>query len=130
MNYKRAIKTGVILWVLGVFSFLLGSYLPLLNDPELMANLTLALAFVPLAWFGARYYYKDGERTPGYQLAILLVSIAALLDAIFTVPVFLMPLGVSHAAFFGAVGFWLLVAEYAGIVILYDFFKRRTATVG
>lgn len=127
MNYKRAIKTGAIIWVIGVFFFLIGSYLPLINDPELQANLTLAIVFIPLAWFGARYYYKNGSKTPGYQLALLLVVIAALFDAIITVPVFFMPLGMGHATFFGAVGFWMLVAEYAGIVMLYDFIRRRTA---
>lgn len=125
MNYKRAIKTAAIIWVIGVIFFLIGSFLPLIIDPELQANLTLAIAFVPLAWFGTRYYYKGGDQTRGYQLAFVFVSMAALLDAIITVPIFMMPIGVGHAAFFGTLGFWLLVAEYAGIVIVYDFTRKR-----
>lgn len=126
MNYKRAIKTGAFIWVIGVSFFLLGSYLPIINDPELQANLILALAFIPLGWLGARYYYKRGDETPGYQLAFILVVIAALLDATLTVPIFLLPAGIDHTAFFGALGFWLLAVEYAGIVMLYDFQRRRT----
>ena len=58
MNYSRAIKTAVSIWGIGVLIFLIAGYLPISDDPELQANITLALAFIPLGWFGAKYYYK------------------------------------------------------------------------
>ena len=125
MNYKRAFKTAVSIWIIGVLLFILAAMLPLSNNPELQANITLALAFLPLGWYGAKYYYKKGSTTPGYQLAFILVFAAAFLDALITVPVFFFPMGLDHQAFFGAVEFWLLIAEYAGIVILYDYLNQK-----
>ena len=78
MNYSRAIKTAVSVWIIGVLLFLLSSFLPLGNNPELQANLTLAIAFIPLGWFGARYYYQQGAQTPAYQLALVMAITAAL----------------------------------------------------
>ncbi|PQB05869.1 DUF5367 family protein [Aureitalea marina] len=125
MNYKRALKTAVSIWVMGVLLFVIAAMLPLSDNPELQANISLALAFIPLGWYGAKYYYKKGSTTPVYQLAFLLVFVAALLDALITVPIFFFPMGVDHQTFFGAIEFWLLIAEYAGIVILYDYLNRK-----
>lgn len=125
MNYSRAIKTSVSVWTIGVLLFLLGSFFPLGNNPELQANLTLAIAFIPLGWFGARYYYKQGTPTPAYQLALVMALTAVLLDALITVPIFFIPNQIGHAEFFGAIGFWLLMVEYTGIVLLYGLFQRK-----
>ena len=125
MNYLRAISTAVAVWIIGVHVFLVAIHLPISDDPELQANLALAIAFLPLAWFGAQYYYKTGSRTKGYQLAFIMALTAAVLDAIITVPLFFLPIGVTHSEFFGATGFWLLILEYTGIVILYDLIRRR-----
>ena len=125
MNYPRAIKTAVSIWGIGVLLFLVAALLPLTNDPELQANITLAIAFIPLGWFGAKYYYKQGATSAGYQLALVMALVAALLDALITVPVFFIPIGIDHFAFFGAAGFWILIAEYMGIVILYDYLRRK-----
>ena len=127
MNYSRAFKTGIAVWIIGVLVFLIGSLLPLSNDPELQANLTLAIAFIPLGWYGARYYYKKDAPTPAYQLALIMALTAALLDAIITVPIFLMPVGIGHIEFFTAPGFWLLMVEYVGIVLLYAYMRKRKA---
>ncbi len=125
MNYSRAIKTAVSIWGIGVLIFLIAGYLPISDDPELQANITLALAFIPLGWFGAKYYYKKGVATPGYQLAVVMAVVAAFLDALITIPVFFIPIGMDHLTFFSAAGFWLLMAEYIGIVILYDYLNRK-----
>ena len=125
MNYSRAIKTAVSVWIIGVVLFLLSSFLPLSGNPELQANLTLAIAFIPLGWFGAHYYYQRGTHTPAYQLALVMAITAALLDALITVPLFFMPNQIGYAEFFGALGFWLLMAEYTGIVMLYGLLKRQ-----
>ena len=89
MNYPRAIKTAVSVWGIGVLLFLVAAFLPLTNDPELQANITLAIAFIPLGWLGAKYYCKQGATSAGYQLALVMALVAALLDALITVPVFL-----------------------------------------
>lgn len=125
MNYKRAIKTAIGIWIIGVLLFLIGSFVPLLDNPELQANLLLAVAFLPLGWLGARYYYKGGKQTSGVRLALVMVTVAVLMDAIITVPIFFLPRGITHAMFFGTIGFWLLILEYAAIVLLYAYFRRK-----
>ena len=127
MNYSRAIRTGVSIWMIGVTLFTIATLLPISNDPEMQGNLTLALSFIPLAWFGSRYYFKREPQSKGYQLALVLAIVAIVLDAIITVPLFFLPHGVGYADFFGAPGFWFLMAELTGIVVLYDYLRRRRA---
>lgn len=125
MNYKRAIRTGVAIWMIGVTLFTIATLLPISKDPELQGNLTLAISFIPLAWFGSRYYFKTEPQTKGYQLALVLAIIAIILDAIITVPLFFLPNGIGYAEFFGATGFWILMLEYTGVVLLYDYLRRK-----
>ena len=125
MNYPRAIGIATAIWTLGVLVFLFAGYLIKSDNPELQANLSLALALLPLGWFGARYYYKKGSQTPGYRLAAIMVFTAVVLDAMITVPVFFLPIGVTYGVFFGGGEFWVLIAEYAGIVMWYDITRRR-----
>lgn len=127
MNYSRAFQAAVSVWIMGVLFFLIGSLLPLGMNPELQANLTLAIVFLPLGWLGARHYYKHGAQTPAYQLALFMAAVAAFLDAIITVPLFFIPNGLGHLEFFGALGFWLLMVEYVGIVLLYAYMRKRKA---
>lgn len=125
MNYTRAIRTGVAIWMIGVTLFTIATLIPISNDPELQGNLTLAISFIPLAWFGSRYYFKTEPQTKGFQLALIMGTIAIVLDAIITVPVLFMPHGGTYKAFFGAPGFWFLMLEYIGVILLYDFLRRR-----
>ncbi|MCW5518898.1 DUF5367 family protein [Aureitalea sp. L0-47] len=125
MNYTRAIRTGVAIWMIGVTLFTIATLLPISNDPELQGNLTLAISFLPLAWFGSRYYFKSEPQTQGYQLALVLAVIAIVLDALITVPLFFLPHGIGYVDFFGAPGFWILMVEYTGVVLLYDYLRRR-----
>ena len=44
---------------------------------------------------------------------------AMILDAIITVPLFIIPNGGSHLSFFGDPGFWLIGLEYVSVVAVY-----------
>jgi hypothetical protein len=125
MYYTRAIRTGVTIWMIGVTLFTIATLLPISNDYEMQGDLTLAVSFIPLAWFGSRYYFKSEPQSKGYQLALALAIIAVVLDAMITVPLFFLPHGIGYADFFGAPGFWFLMVEYTGVVILYDYLRRR-----
>ena len=46
-------------------------------------------------------------------------SSAIVLDAIITVPVFIMPNGGNYLSFFGDPGFWLIGFEYVAVVAAY-----------
>ena len=50
-------------------------------------------------------------------------SSAIVLDALITVPVFIIPHGGNHLSFFGDPGFWLIGFEYVTVVAAYWKFK-------
>lgn len=109
---------AMLVWLLGV-SFYLGSYyLAILQNPELQANLVLALAIIPNACFGTYLFYKRSEMSP-LRLSMVFVAIAILLDALITVPVFIIPEGGTYLSFFGNVSFFLIAIEYFLVVVGY-----------
>lgn len=119
MHTKRAITSGLIIWILGVASFIASFFIPIMGDPELQANIVLMIAIIPCTILGARFYYKKGHTTHGLKLGVFLFLIAIVLDAIITVPVFIMPEGGNHLEFFTEPGFWLIGVEYVGTVFVY-----------
>ena len=123
MNFKRAMLSAAIVWTLGV-SFYVGSFLiVLMENPELQANLVLTLAVIPIAIFGAYFYYRKGDKTNGFKLGVFIFLIAMALDALITVPLFIISEGGSHITFFTDPGFWLIAVEYVLAVGLYWRFR-------
>lgn len=128
MSKIKAIIVGGFIWILGS-SFYAASYLfPFLEDLELQANLVLALAIIPNAWLGAHLYFK-GANMHGLMFGSIVVLIAILLDAIITVPYFIVPQGGTYQSFFGAPAFWLIVFEYLMMVVLYWWLKIRPSFI-
>lgn len=128
MNKVKAIIIGSLIWFLGS-SFYTASYLfPFLEDVELQANLVLAVALIPNAWLGAWLYYRRGTNMPGLQAGLLMLITAIVMDAFVTVPLFIIPNGGSHTAFFGAIEFWLIALEYFLVVYSYWLFKAKPQT--
>lgn len=119
MNIKRAILSALIVWVLGVSAYTASFFFDLMENPELQANLVLTIALIPIVFFGARFYYKTGHRTNGFKLGAVMFLIAMALDAMITVPVFIIPEGGNHLTFFTDPGFWLIAVEYIMVVVLY-----------
>ena len=119
MKTTRALLTGSLIWILGVSVFLFSFSIPILSDPELQANLALAISLGILAWLGAKFYYSKKQTTSGYKLAFFFVLIAVVLDALITVPYLIIPHGGSYLEFFTAPGFWLIATEYFLVVVLY-----------
>ena len=81
MKQFRIIVIGIIIWIIGVSIYTLSFYIPILEDPELQANIFLFL-------------------------------VAAVLDALITVPFLMAPYGGTHYSFFTAAGFWLIGIEF------------------
>ncbi len=119
MHIKRAILAAVLVWVLGVSVYTASYFFHFLEDPELQANLMLTLAVIPGALLGAFMYYKGGLETHGLRLGGFMFGMAMILDAIITVPLFIIPLGGTHLSFFTDPGFWLIALLYIGVVVLY-----------
>ncbi len=128
MNIKRAILAAAITWTLGATAYIGSYFFTLMDDPEMQANAILAIALVPSAILGARFYYKKGARTNGFKSGILMFLIAMGLDALITIPLFIIPEGGSHLSFFGDPGFWVIGLEYILVVGIYSVFSLESKT--
>ncbi|TDK47979.1 DUF5367 family protein [Algoriphagus formosus] len=121
LNIKKASISALIIWLIGVSAFI-GSYLiPLMDNLDEQANWFLTLALIPAILIGVHFYYRKSNRTNWLSLGGFMFFITILLDAIVTVPLFIIPAGGSHLSFFGDPGFWILGIEYMLVVGLANF---------
>jgi len=126
MKYFRAISIGIIIWIIGVSVYNITLFIPILENSAEQANTTLFIAVIPLVWLGAKRYYEKENHTQGYRVGLTFFLIAAILDALITVPLFIIPNGGSHYKFFTDLGFWLIGAEFLAIATLYWYVKVHT----
>ena len=119
MKTFRAILIGIVIWFLAVCAFTLSFFIPLMDDFELQANIFFFLSLIPLAWFGARIYYRAEQNTPGLRIALVMLLTGVILDAGVTVPFLVIPAGGSHYQFFTDISFWVIALEYLLVVTLY-----------
>lgn len=126
MKHLRAISIGIIIWIIGVSVFTLSSYISILENAEQQANLLLFITVMPLVWFGAKQFYKKDTNTHGYWVGQTFFLTATALDALITVPFFVIPNGGSYYQFFTDLGFWLIGFEFISITVLYWYIKTGT----
>ena len=127
INLKYAFLAGLIVYIIGINFFICSYYLALLEDLELQSNIILAIVIIPAAILATRFYYHKVEKTNGLFLGIVMFGIAAILDAIITVPVFFIPAGGNHYEFFTNPWFWYIALEYLLTVSIYSqFIKKKT----
>lgn len=119
IHTKSVFISAVIVWVLGVTTFVASYFVPFMSDHDLQANWVLSLALIPSATLGAHIYYRKGHRTNGFILGASMFLVTIILDALITVPVFLMPYGGDHISFFTDPGFWLIAVEHVSVVAAY-----------
>lgn len=125
LNVKSLLIASIIAYLLGVSAFLSSFFVPILSDPKVQANLVLALAIIPASILGAHIYYRRGHQTYGLYLGASMFLVTMLLDALITVPLFVIPAGGNHLSFFTDPGFWLIGIEYILAVAAY---RRVTNT--
>lgn len=123
MKHLRAIGIGIIIWIIGVSVYNLSFTITIVEDAQQQANMLLFIAVMPLVWFGAKQYYKKDTNTHGYWVGQTFFLTATALDALITVPVFIVPNGGSYYQFFTDLGFWLIGFEFIGITVLYWYIK-------
>ena len=126
MKIKRAIVLGIIIWSIGILLYSLSYYVPILENPETQANLVLFIAVMPLVWIGCKFYYKKDSQTHGYLVGQTLLLTAVALDALITVPFFVIPKGGSHYSFFTDLDFWIIAIEFLLVATLYWYAKVYT----
>lgn len=125
-NQLLSIITAIIVWLLGVSFYLVSFQLSILKNVEVQANIILALGIVPSVYLGTYLFYKKASLKPSY-LALTYIGIAAILDALITVPLFVIPAGGSHLEFFSNPVFYLIVVEM--YVLVFYFGNHLTKTI-
>lgn len=119
MKSIKAIIIAVFIWIVGVSFFTLSFYLPILENVEFQANLTLAITIIPNVWLGMYLYYHWGSNMHGLKVGAIVLLTLILLDALITVPYLIIPFGGSYWEFFSAGSFWLIAGECLAVIYLY-----------
>lgn len=119
MKTKRAILIGIAIWMIAILFYSISFYLPILENAENQANIVLFVVVMPLVWLGCSFYYKKDYKTHGYKVGQTMLLTAVALDALITVPIFVIPNGGSHYSFFTSLGFWMIVFEFLAVAVLY-----------
>ncbi len=119
INLKSAAISAIIIWTIGIIAFVASYFFPLIPDADQQANWVLSIVLIPAALIGAHIYYRKGYQTNGFLLGAAMFLITMVLDAIITVPFFIMPYGGTYKSFFLDLGFWLIALEYISVVAAY-----------
>lgn len=119
MKTKRAILLGIVIWIIAVLFYSISYYVPILEDADTQANIVLFVTVIPLVWLGCYFYYKKDNKTHGFKVGQTMLLTSVALDALITVPLFLIPNGGSHYSFFTSLGFWIIAFEFLIVAILY-----------
>jgi len=113
-----SILCAILVWFIAVSFYLVSFYIPILENPEQQANITLILGIIPSACLGTYLFYRKGYMKPSV-LALTFIAVASLLDALITVPVFIIPNGGSYSEFFGDPMFYTIIVEFYFIVLFF-----------
>ena len=105
-----SIVCAILTWIIGVSFYLLSYFIPVLEDTVLQTNIVLILAIIPSSYLGTFFFYKKGDIKPS-ALGLIFVVVAAILDALVTVPMFIIPDGGSYSSFFGDFMFYIIAVE-------------------
>jgi hypothetical protein len=125
MKTVRALLIGALVWIFGVSAFTAFYELPLMENRYTQANVGLALVVPFLVWFASQIYYSKEKSTHGLKLGLLMLLASTTLDALFTVPLLIIPFGGSYASFFGSFDFWLIALEFLLVSLLYWYINVR-----
>lgn len=119
MKTIRAIYLGIGIWIIGILFYLISYAVPILESAETQANIVLFVVVMPLVWIASSIYYKRDNKTHGIMVGQTMLLTAVALDALITVPFFVIPDGGSHYSFFTSFGFWVIAFEFLVITSLY-----------
>lgn len=126
MKTTRAILLGIAIWIIAILFYLISYAIPILENPDTQANIVLFVVVMPLVWCGCYFYYKKDNKTHGLKVGQTLLLTAVVLDALITVPFFVMPNGGNHYSFFTSMGFWIIAFEFPLVASLYWYARMYT----
>lgn len=119
MKTKRAIFTGMAIWITAILFYSISYYVPILKNADNQANIVLSIVVIPVVWIGTSFYYKKDKKTHGYLIGQTMLLTSVALDALITVPYFVIPNGGNHYTFFTSLGFWIIAFEFLLVSVLY-----------
>ncbi|WP_431134690.1 DUF5367 family protein [Psychroserpens mesophilus] len=119
MKTQRAILLGICIWTIAILFYSISYAIPILENLDTQANIVLFVVVIPLVWFGCYLYYKKDNKTHGLKVGQILLIIAAVLDALITVPLFVIPNGGNYYSFFTSLGYWIIAFEFLLVASLY-----------
>ena len=119
MKTTRAILLGIAIWIIAILFYSISYAIPILENPDTQANVVLFVVVMPLVWYACLIYYKKDNKTHGLKVGQALLLTAVALDALITVPFFVMPNGGNHYSFFTSIGFWIIAFEFLLVASLY-----------
>lgn len=123
MKILRAILIGIILWALIFVEWTILIFTPFLKDLGNWQWLIHYILLIPIVLFGASYYYKSKDKVNGLVLGLVMLITGVILDAIITIPFFIMPNGGSYAGFF--LSPYLLVGLIEFLLITWIYWKKK-----
>lgn len=119
MKTKRAILLGIAIWIIAILFYSISYVIPILESADTQANVVLFLVVMPLVWFGCQVYYRKDNTTHGLKVGQTMLLTAVTLDALITVPFFVISNGGSHYSFFTSLGFWIIAFEFLAVAAVY-----------
>jgi len=129
MKVARTITSGAMIWLLIFITFTIMSFIPVVKNSEIQQNLILYVVLIPIVIFGAKFYYKSGDKTNGFIIGGIMAVIGLILDALITVPFVIMPHNGSYVSFFINPLLWITTIEFILIVFLFWKYKVIKNTV-
>ena len=123
MNYLRAIASGTIVWTGVVISFFVLENIPLLNLSMDIQAILVGLLIVIYAWIAAQFYYKNGNKTRGLPVGIIMSLTALALDLVITIPFVEIPKGSSYQIFLSNPFLWILTV--INVITVHLYWKRK-----
>jgi hypothetical protein len=119
LKLKQVAISSVVVYIIGITAFVGSYFVTIMDNADQQANFVLMMTIIPAALIGAHIYYRRGYKTNGFLLGTAMFFGAMILDALITVPVFIIPTGGDYMSFFGDLGFWLIAVEYISVVAAY-----------
>jgi hypothetical protein len=128
MKTGRAILSGILIWILVVILFGVLEIIPATKKSQLLQVVIVCVSIIPFAWLGAGIYYKNGDRSNGLPVGLVMVVTALLLDVLITVPLIEQPYhGTDHIQFFTNPLLWIIAAE--DVLVIWLYYRMKIARV-
>ncbi len=100
MNLKRAILFGALIWLLVFVEWSILVFAPYVKESINLQWTIHFILLIPIVGYATHSYYKKKSKDHGLVVGLIMLLAALVLDAIISVPLFILPQGMTYAMFF------------------------------